>query len=109
MEIEIILPLDKKWKVYEVPTDDPKLLFKETPAWGLTYYRSKSIYIDKELTKDQKIEVIRHEITHAVIFETQFAEHKKYNEEDLCELVAHYGQIICDLANKVYNKLTKEK
>lgn len=109
MEVEITLPIDKKWAVYEVPADDPKLMFKGIPAWGLTYYKSKEIYIDKELTKDHKIEVIRHEITHAVIFETQFIESKKYSEEDICDLVGVYGKIICELADKVYNKFVKEK
>lgn len=109
MGIEITLPFDKKWTVYEVTTDDPKLTFKGTTALGMTYYMTQSIYIDKALTKDHKIEVIRHEITHAVIFETQFAENKKYSEEDICELIAIYGKVICDLADKVYNKLAKEK
>lgn len=110
MEIEITLPLDKKWKVCEVPTDSEKLLWKNAaPAWGMTWYREKSIYIDKELPKDQKIDTIRHELTHAVIFETQFAHNKKYNEEDLCDLMGIYGKIINDLADKVYNKFVKEK
>ena len=109
MAVEITLPIDKKWTVYEVPANDPKLSYKGSPAWGLTYYKIKSIYIDKELAKDHKLEVIRHELTHAVIFETQLSEHKKYNEEDMCELVARYGKIIVELAEKVSNKLNKEK
>ena len=110
MPVEITLPLDKKWTVYEVSTDSEKLIWKSsTPAWGMTWYREKAIYIDKSLPKDRKIETIRHEITHAVIFETQFTHNKKYNEEDMCDLVGIYGKTISELTDKVSKKFAKEK
>lgn len=108
MGVNIILPTEKTWTVYEVPPTDPNLKTGDSSNWGLTYFKDKDIYIDGDLKPEHKIEVLRHEITHAVIFETQFTEVKKYTEEDVCDLVGTYGKIICELADKVMNELQRK-
>jgi len=108
-EVKVTLPLDKKWTVREVSSDDPKLTYRGKQSWGMTYFKTKEIYIDEEMSPDRKIEVIRHELTHAVIFDTQFAETKKYTQEDLCDLMGIYGKIICEIADKIMKKLSEGK
>ncbi len=75
----------------------------------MTYFKAKEIYIDEELPDDRKAETLRHELTHAVIFETQFVTRKKYSEEDVCDLLGMYGEIINSLAGEVIGRLEKEK
>ena len=108
MSVNITLPIEKEWTVYEVPSTDSNLKIEGVANWGLAYFKRKSIYIDEELKPEHKIEVLRHEITHAVIFETQFVETKKYTEEDVCDLIGTYGEIICELANEALYKLQRE-
>lgn len=108
MSADIILPTEKTWKIYEVPSTDPNLLLNGAESWGLTYFKSKTIYIDQGLKPEHKIEVLRHEITHAVIFETQFVSANKYTEEDVCDLMGTYGEIICRLAEEAMYKLERE-
>lgn len=90
-----------EWEVYLVPQGSEGLLTGEKLNWGTTHFKSKKIYVDNSLNDKDIYEVLVHELTHAILFETQIKEVKKFNEEDVCEMMGMYGKIIIDLAEDV--------
>lgn len=68
-------------------------------ALGTCSTTNKEIYINKEL-KNKK-DILRHEITHAVIYEYLQVDFV-WNEEHVCEFMQRYYKIIDDLVNEVY-------
>jgi hypothetical protein len=90
-----------EWEAYLVPQASDGLLTDGKVNWGTTHFKSKKIYVDNSLDDEDIYEVLVHELTHAVLFETQVKEVKKYNEEDVCEMMGMYGKIIIDLAEEV--------
>ena len=104
-QVKVKLPGKAEWTVELVPRRDKRLILDGNPNWGMTYYRTRDIYIDEELDEDALDEVLLHELTHAMLFETQIKPTRKFDEEDVCETVGMYGRRIIGLADKVYRKL----
>lgn len=102
--VKIILPREREWVIRLVSSDDAKLIVDGEKSWGATYFKSRIIYIDQSLDCTTRGEVLRHEITHAVIYETQFTQKHKYSEEDICDFVGMYGTIIHKLAHDVFEQ-----
>lgn len=90
-----------EWEVYLVPQGSEGLLTGEKTNWGTTHFKSKKIYVDNSLNNKDIYEVLVHELTHAILFETQIKKVKKFNEEDVCEMMGMYGKVIIDLAEDV--------
>ena len=59
---------------------------------GLTFYKEHKIWIAKELCDDEKRRTLKHELTHAYIWEMGF-----YNVE------FNYEEIICDFVASIYD------
>ena len=70
-------------------------------ALGLTMYYEDAICIANDLSAAETARVLRHEITHAVIHETQLTEGVHYDEEAVCELMARFAPLVCELADDV--------
>ena len=70
-------------------------------ALGLTMYFEDAIYIVNDLSEAETLRVLRHELTHAVIHETQFTEGASFDEEAVCELMARFAPLVCEAADKV--------
>lgn len=68
---------------------------------GLTMYFEDAIYIVNDLSRSEILRVLRHELTHAVIHETQLTEGACYDEEAVCELMARFAPLVCELADEV--------
>ncbi len=73
-------------------------------ALGLTMYFEDTIYIANDLSAPETLRVLRHEITHALIHETQLAESARYDEEAVCELMARFAPLVSELADEVMRK-----
>lgn len=72
---------------------------------GTIHYSTQEIFIDKNLRPIDLAKTIRHELTHAVIYETQITTGITYTEEDMCEFLAKYGEIITSLANNIISNI----
>ena len=68
---------------------------------GLTMYFEDAIYIVNDLSEAETLRVLRHELTHAVIHETQLTECASFDEEEVCELMARFAPLVCEAADKV--------
>ena len=108
-QVKVKLPGKAEWTVELVPRGDKRLILDGNPNWGMTYYRTRDIYIDEELDEDALDEVLLHELTHAMLFETQIKPTRKFDEEDVCETVGMYGRRIIELADKVHKKWSKQE
>lgn len=87
-------------------TDDlEKLLVNGTVCSGAVHYKDREIYLNSNLDKVDICKAIKHELTHAVLYETQINLQHSYNEEDLCELMAKWGEFIVKLSGDIVKKL----
>lgn len=58
---------------YHIETVD--VVDNDEYTWGLTVYASNVIYLKKSLNKDRKYEVLIHELTHALLYESGYTDH----------------------------------
>ena len=56
-------------------------------AYGLTDPDTNTIYLRAGMPEDKMIRVFVHEIMHAVIFETPFSTRKRFDVEEICDIV----------------------
>ena len=56
-------------------------------AFGETDAEKNVISLRNNLPDDKLIRVLVHEITHAVIFETPFSTRKRFDVEEMCDIV----------------------
>ena len=59
-------------------------------AYGLTTSDTNTIQLRPELPEDKSIRVLVHEITHAVIFETTMSVRKRFDLEEVCDIVGYH-------------------
>ena len=92
------------WKV-ELTDKDENLTVKGKRCKGCTVYKNNTIYIDKAISQENQLYVLRHEMTHVVIYETQIELKEVYSEECLCEMVAMYGEFIINKSKELMDTL----
>lgn len=90
----------------EITDDAKKLLVNNKKCGGSIVYKERTIYIDSSLTNDFQ-RVLMHELTHAILYETQLQLSDSYSEEDMCEFVGKYGKLICDIYDEIVQDLDK--
>ena len=74
-------------------------------AFGLTKYPTHEIWINKEMSREQQIKTLKHELTHCYIFNYGLYNVPNFNEEMVCDLVSS----INDFINEVVKKYKEEK
>ena len=76
---------------------------------GIVKYKDNIIYIDEEILerKNDLYHLLKHELTHIFLYETQIELKETYSEENLCELVALYSDDIIRKARLILRKLKK--
>lgn len=92
------------WKIKEV--DSQKLLQKyneefdsdSTFCFGVTLYPKHEIWINNNMCQEQKIKTLKHELTHAYIWEYGLYNAPNFTEEMVCDLVAACSDIIGEIA-----------
>jgi hypothetical protein len=64
---------------------------------GLTDFDSNTIHIRPVLQEDKLFRVLMHEVTHAIINETPLCSRKRFNEEEVCDIVGfHFIDMLKD-------------
>lgn len=74
-------------------------------AFGVTKYPTHEIWINKEMSREQQIKTLKHELTHCYIFNYGLYNVPSFNEEMVCDLVSS----INDFINGVVEQYKKEK
>jgi ribosome-interacting GTPase 1 len=59
-------------------------------AYGLTHQDTNTIQLRPGLPEDKLIRVFMHEVTHAVIFETPLSLRKRFDVEEVCDIVGFH-------------------
>ena len=101
--MEFIL-LKDIWKV-EFTDDKEKLRVDGKVCGGSVHYKPRQIYIDKELPENDLRRTLMHEISHAIIYETQIEYKEFYTEENLCEFVGKYGDLVCEICRGILEEM----
>lgn len=63
---------------------------KEEDSYGITDPATNRISIRHRLPEDKLVRVLMHEVTHAVIFESLLAHRKRFDVEEVCDLVGYH-------------------
>lgn len=72
---------------------------------GTVSYRLSTIYLDNTVSRENAAHILRHELSHIYLYETQLAQKDIYTEEELCEFTAIYGMRIVNKANNILKRI----
>lgn len=91
--MKFILNYDE-WQIEEIDSDKLLDLYNKeydsdsTFCFGVTLYAKHKILINKDMCDEQKIKTLKHELTHAYIWEHGLYNVPSFTEEMVCDLVA---------------------
>ena len=85
---------DDEWTAYLVDSHDPSLMVDGKSCIGATWTPQRKIYVSNELDKFALKKTLTHEVSHAVIYATQFVTPEQYDEEQMCDFMSIYGETI---------------
>ena len=96
------------WTLKLVPRNEIMKLYKDESSedegvryvFGMTSYPTRTIFINREMHEDQIIQTLKHELTHAYIWEAGLYNAPHYTDEMVCDIVA--------CSNDYINSLVKE-
>lgn len=57
---------------------------------GLCDFNANTIHIKRDLPEDKTLRVLMHEVTHALINETPLCDRKRFNEEEVADIVGFH-------------------
>lgn len=108
---------NKDWEIKEVSQSQMKEELKrhyESPItdgkyFGLTFFDTQKIFLDKDLCPDRKRSTLLHELGHCYI--GTFITHendKKYSEEDVVDIISNSHDIIRNIINKYFDIRSKK-
>jgi len=63
---------------------------EDPDAYGMTDSATNTIQIRANLPEDKMIRIFMHELTHAVIFETTMSTRKRFDIEEVCDIVGYH-------------------
>ena len=75
---------------------------------GQIDYIDQKILILKRLSKEQKKNTLRHELTHAFLWAYGFAQMESLHYETICDFVGIYSEQIVKIANEYIEKIKEE-
>ena len=96
------------WTIHEVDTRNAELVVNGAQCFGVCKHYTQEIIIDESLKDDAKLQVLKHELTHAFVRCHLLDYKESYTEEDLCEFVALYAEQINNIA-KEYMRCDTER
>lgn len=94
------------WSIKEIECDELKEMYekdREEKAYyvfGVTKYFKHIIYLNNDMCEEQKINTLKHELTHCYIWSYGLYNVADINEEMICDIVAS--------SNDFINQIVKE-
>lgn len=70
---------------------------------GITQFPSRKIFILDSLKEEQLVQVVTHEIVHAILDECGCSTIENYGVEFVCNFIANNIETILKLSNKIIN------
>ena len=67
-----------------------KYTLTDADAYGMTTSETNTIELRPNLPEDKLVRVFVHEITHALIFETPMSTRKRFDVEEVCDIVGYH-------------------
>lgn len=58
--------------------------------YGITDQSTNTIHVRPDLPEDKMLRVFMHEVTHAIIFETPMSTRKRFDVEEVCDIVGYH-------------------
>lgn len=105
---------ERTWEIKELTQEEIKQHIKDykfdgEPVefgryYGQTYFDEQTIYIDKDLNKEQKLFTLMHELGHCYISTYITHQDKQYTEEDVVNILSNSHFIIHDIITKFYKE-----
>ena len=92
------------YSIIEVDDRHECLIMGDRVHFGMCDYKSQIIYLMQGVTREQKLKVLIHEITHAFLCSYGMYVKRNYNVEELCEFVAYNSKTIVDLAEGYFEE-----
>lgn len=101
---------NKDWCIKEISQDQMREQLKNHndsvaefgKYFGLTYFDTQTIYLDKDLCQDRKRSTLLHELGHCYIGTYITHLDKQYNEEDVVDIISNSHDIINNIINKYF-------
>lgn len=98
---------NREWEIKEIsqdmfyPTSNPE---EQGDCYGLCAYNEQTIYLWKDLHKEQKRQTLMHELMHCYIGSyISFEDVEAYNEDVLCNISANSHDIIHNIVEEYFN------
>ena len=95
------------WQVLTADAHDPELIADGHSCTGTTWCGHFKIFLSNELSGSRLLRTIKHELTHVFIYSTQCEIPETFNEEQICELVAIYGEEIVKISGDIFARITQ--
>lgn len=93
-----------EWQIKFISPFNPNLYTSSgAKALGCCDNYNRVIYINKYLNPIQLKIVLRHELTHAVIYSYDISMSRQ-EEEKVAHIISYYGEEIIDLTKQIYKK-----
>jgi Zn-dependent peptidase ImmA (M78 family) len=64
--------------------------YASTENFGMTDQETNTIHIRGQLQEDKIVRVFMHEITHAILNETPYSLRKRFDVEEVCDIVGYF-------------------
>lgn len=83
-------------EIYEAAKKDDPELGENTFFFGLCRYAAHEILINEDQEEEEKINTLRHEMTHCWLFNFGYRTAETFSQEALCDIVAACGKFVFD-------------
>lgn len=102
---------EKVWKIsLKTQTEMKNIFYKDNEPkndekiLGITEYETSTIYIDEELDDFLLKKVLRHELMHVYLFESNKIKFI-YTESDVCKITSKVAPLICKTVDDIVSKI----
>lgn len=97
------------YSIYKVMDGDRKLQVDGVEHLGVIDFTQNTIYLNWEISPDIRDRILLHELTHAVINSCGMQARDTFTQEDVCEIMAHHADNICEIKDSFWGWCRNEK
>lgn len=94
----------KRYQNERRANEDENIKGIDSRYYGITFVDVQKIYIDKDLLKDRKKQILIHELIHCYISEYITHRDKEYIEEDIADIASNSFEIIENIVNSYFKE-----
>lgn len=103
---------NKNWQIKEISQQEMREELKKHndslvefgKYFGLTYFDTQTIFLDRDLVLDRKRSTLLHELGHCYIGTYITHTDKQYSEEDVVDIISNSHDIIKNIVDRYFKK-----